>query len=197
MLGNERKDCAYCEPLVLLSLHRVLLHVTHLHLLKVAVWVRRRHAHRWVDRGWWSGPVRSSSWAGIVLAATPGETNTRVADRIALHLVDGHLGGVTLNELNEAASFAWGDLDIGDLAKALEERPEFILGDVSREASNEDGGVVRVSELVHGLRRAIVAHWRGSHGVHSKGASATAGAGLHVHATRSARAAALVLGGRS
>ena len=89
--------------------------------------------------------------AGVVLGATPGEADARVADRISLHLVDCHLCGVAVNELDETASFAGRDLDVGDFAESLEERAKLVLGDVARETANENSGVVGVSELVHGL----------------------------------------------
>jgi hypothetical protein len=69
---------------------------------------------------------------------------------------------MTLYELDEAATLSRWDLHVGNLTKALEERTKFIFGDVSRETSDEDGGVVRVSELVHGLRGTIVTEWRRS-----------------------------------
>ena len=87
--------------------------------------------------------------ARVVLRAAPAEANTRVANGIALHLIDGHLRGMTVDELDKATALARGDLDIGDLAKALEERAQLILSDIAREATDEDSGVVRVSELVH------------------------------------------------
>jgi predicted transcriptional regulator len=66
-----------------------------------------------------------------------------------LHLVDGHLGSVAVDELNKAAALSRWDLDVGDLPKALEEGAKFVLGDIAREAADKDGGVVRVGELVH------------------------------------------------
>jgi hypothetical protein len=67
----------------------------------------------------------------VVLRSTPAETHAGVADGVTLHLVDGHLGGVTVDELNEATALAGGDLDIGDLTEALEERSQLVLGNVS------------------------------------------------------------------
>lgn len=105
---------------------------------------------------------------------------------------------MSLNELDEAASLAWGDLDVGNLTKALEEGAELVLGNVSREAANEDGRVVRVGELVHGLRGTIVAaaataaHGGRAHRVHAERTPAL----RHAHAARPARATTLVLGSR-
>ena len=59
---------------------------------------------------------------------------------------------MTLNKLDEAAALARWDLDVGDLAKALEERAKFILGDIARQTTDEDRGVVRIRELIHRLR---------------------------------------------
>jgi hypothetical protein len=56
---------------------------------------------------------------------------------------------VAVNELDEAAALAGGNLDVSDLAESLEEAAKLILGNVAAEASDEDSGVVRVSELVH------------------------------------------------
>jgi hypothetical protein len=85
----------------------------------------------------------------VVLRSTPAETDTRVSDRITLHLVDGHLGGVAMDKLDETAALARRYLDIGDLTKALEERSQLVLGDVAGKTTNEDSGVVGISELVH------------------------------------------------
>lgn len=162
------------------------------------VGVLRRHAHSWAERHWWRWrrAVWGASWTGVVLGTTPAKTDTRVADRVALHLVDGHLGGVTLDELDETASLAWGNLNVSDFTEALEERAELILGDVAGKATDENRGVVRVSELVHGLRSAIVvAHGGSTHGIHAHvGAAWTLG---HAHSTGTAGATALVLGGSS
>lgn len=125
-----------------------------------------------------SGAVRAASRAGVVLRAAPAQTHARVTDWVSLHLVDGHLCGVTLNELNEAASLAGRDFDVGDLTKSLEERAELILGNIPGKATDEDGCVVGVSELVHGLGSTVEAHRRSTHRrVH---ASRTG----HAHATR-------------
>jgi hypothetical protein len=105
-----------------------------------------RHAH--VVRGRRGRSVRSAD-AGVVLRSAPAEADTGVSDGVALHLVDGHLGGVAVDKLNETASLARWYLDIGDFTKALEEWSKLILGDIARKTSNEDGGVVGVSELVH------------------------------------------------
>lgn len=90
------------------------------------------HAHaRAID--WWRRcrAVGSTSGPGVVLRTTPAEADARVADGVALHLVDGHLRRVTLHELDETASLAWWDLDVGDLAEALEEGAELVLGDIA------------------------------------------------------------------
>ena len=159
---------------------------------KVAVRVvLRRHAHGRVDGRWRGGAVRGAGWARVVLRAAPAEAHARVADRVALHLVDGHLGGVALDELDEAAALAGRDLDVGDLAEALEEGTELVLGDVAGKAADEHGGVVGVRELVHRLGSTVVAgHWRGAHGVHAHGVRAAG----HATHTGSTSCAALVLG---
>lgn len=151
----------------------------------------RRHAHGRVD-GWWRGrAVRGASGARVVLRAAPAEAHARVADGVALHLVDSHLGGVALDELDEAAALSGRDLDIGDLAEALEEGTELVLGDVAGKTANEHSGVVRVGELVHRLGSTVVAgHGRGAHGVHAHGVRATG----HATHARSTGCAALVLG---
>jgi hypothetical protein len=85
-------------------------------------------------------------------------------------LIDGHLSGVALDKLNETAALSWRDLDVGNLAKALEERAKLVLGNITGQATDEDGGVVRIGELIHRLRCAIVTQWRGStHAIHSWG----------------------------
>lgn len=91
------------------------------------------------------------TYARIVLRSAPREADARVTDRIALHLIDGHLSCVTVDELNEATTLAGRDLDVGDLAEALEEGAELILGDVARQTANKHGSVVRIRELVHRL----------------------------------------------
>jgi hypothetical protein len=151
-----------------------------------------RHAHGRVDWGWRRRAVRGASRARVVLRSAPAEADARVADRVALHLVDGHLSSVTLDELDEATALSGRDLDVGDLAKALEEGTKLILSDVARKATDEHGGVVGVGELVHGLRSTVVAgHRRGTHRVHAHGVRATG----HAAHTRGTSSAALVLGG--
>ena len=106
---------------------------------------------------------------------------------------------MTLHELHETTAFSRGDLDVGDLSEALEEGAQLVLSYVARQTSDEDGGVVGIGELVHGLRRAVVAERRGSaHRVHSRShtSSATHGAG-HGHASSWAATAGLVLGSGS
>ena len=100
---------------------------------------------------------------------------------------------MALDELHEAASLSGRNLDIGDLAEALEERSQLILSNVARQTSNEDGRVVGIRELVHGLGCTVIAKWRGgTHGVHSRSHSRTHGA-RHGHASWAA-ATGLVLG---
>jgi hypothetical protein len=84
---------------------------------------------------------------------------------------------MTLNELDETAALARRDLDIGDLAKSLEERAKLILGDIAGQSTNKNGRVVGVGELVHRLRSTVEAHRWSTHGrVHTRGAR-------HAHAT--------------
>lgn len=96
---------------------------------------------------------------------------------------------MALHELNEPTAFPGRDLDVGDFAKALKEGTQLVLGDISRKATHENGGVIRVRELVHRLWGTIVADWRGSHGVHAHGALTTS---RHT-ATHSARSGAACL----
>lgn len=73
---------------------------------------------------------------------------------------------MALDKLNETTAFARWNLDIGNFPETLEERTQLILGDIARQASNENGSVVWVGELVHGLRAlllSIVRHRRSSH----------------------------------
>jgi hypothetical protein len=101
---------------------------------------------------------------------------------------------VTLDELDKTTALSGRDLDVGDLAKALEEGTKLILSDVTRKATNEHGGVVGVGELVHGLRSTVVAgHRRGTHRVHAHGIRAT----RHAAHARGTSSTALVLGGGS
>jgi hypothetical protein len=95
---------------------------------------------------------------------------------------------VTLDELDEAAAFSGGDLDVGDFAEALEEGAQLIFRNVPRKSSDKNGGIVRIGKLIHGLLLLLLAvegHWRTSHGgwVH-RAASAR-----HSHSTRTTRAA--------
>lgn len=139
----------------------------YLHWSEIAVRVRRRHTHRWVHRWRRSGTVWGAGGTRIVLATSPAETDPRIPNRIALHLVDGHLCCVTLDELNKPAALPGRNLDVGNFSEALEERPELVLRDIPRKPSNKDCGVVRVGELVHWLRLAIVSDRRTSHVVHA------------------------------
>lgn len=160
-----------------------------LHRGKPAILVSRGHAHGGVHgRRWRSRTVGAASRARVVLGAAPAEAHARVADGVALHLVDGHLGSVALDELDETTAFAGRNLDVGDFTESLEERAQLILGDVAGQTTNEDSGVVGVGELVHGLGSAVEAHGRAAHrGVH-------AGRAGHAH-VGSTDAGTLVLGG--
>lgn len=161
---------------------------------KVAVRVVRRHTHGRVDRRRRRGAVRGASRARVVLRAAPAETDTGVANGVALHLVDGHLSSMALDELDETAAFSRRDLDVSDLAEALEEGTELVLGDVAGKATDEHSSVVGVGELVHRLGSAVVAGHRGSaHGVHAHGVGTT----RHATHARSTGGAALVLGSGS
>lgn len=152
--------------------------------------MRRSHAHVGGVHGRWRcRPVRSAGRTRVVLRPTPAQTHARVANRIALHLVDGHLGGVTLDELHETAALARRDLDVGDFAKALEERAKLILCHVARQTANEHRGVVGIRELVHRLRGTIVTHRRTTH------RRIQAGRARNAH-TRGVVVGALVLGRR-
>lgn len=161
-----------------------------LHWGKPAILVSRGHAHGGVHgRGRGSRSVGAASRTGVVLGTAPAQTDTGVTNGVALHLVDGHLSSVALDELDETTALARGNLDVGDLAEALEEGAELILGDVARKTTNEDGGVVGVGELVHGLRSTVEAHGGTAHrGVHAGGA----GHAAHVGSTDTRT---LVLGG--
>jgi hypothetical protein len=162
------------------------IYTTYLKGLKLAIWVSRRHAHwliLWWGRSW---AIGSAGGSRVVLRSAPGETDTGVANRVTLHLVDGHLGGVTLDELDEATTLSGGDLDVGDLTEALEERAKLILSDVSGQASNENCGVVGVGELVHWLRSTVITQWWGStHAVHIRCSHATSHSTRHWHTSRS------------
>ena len=122
-----------------------------------------RHAHARVYWRWWRWSIRSPSWARIVLATAPRKADSRISNRIPLHLVDGHFGCVALDELNETTPLSRWDLDIGDLSKALEEGAELIFGYIAGKTANEDGSVVGIGELVHRLRSAVVPDWRITH----------------------------------
>jgi hypothetical protein len=133
----------------------------------------RRHAHRWEYRWRRRRTIGSSGRTRVVLTATPRKPDPRVTDGVALHLVDSHLCCVSLNKLHKTTSLARRYLDIGDFAKALEEGTKFVLRHISRKPSNENGGIVGISKLVHGLRGTIVAHWGSTHGIHAHWSSGT------------------------
>ena len=102
---------------------------------------------------------------------------------------------MALYKLDEAATFARRNLDVGDFTEALEEGAELVLSDIARQATDEDGGVVGVGELIHGLGSAIVAHGRSAHGVNAHARTATLLG--HAHASGAAWTTALVLGSGS
>lgn len=104
------------------------------------------HAHVMRRRG---GRTVGGTNSRVVLRATPAQAHSRVANGVALHLVDGHFRSVAVHELHEATALARGDLDVGDLSEALEEGSELILGDVAREPADKHGSVVGIGELVH------------------------------------------------
>ena len=93
-------------------------------------------------------PVRGTH-TRVVLTATPGQADTGVADGVALHLIDGHLCSMTVDELDEAAALARRNLDVGDLPEALEKGTELILGNVPRESADKNSSIVWVGELIH------------------------------------------------
>lgn len=105
----------------------------------------RRHA---VMRRRRSRTVRSTH-ARVVLRAAPRKADARVPNRISLHLIDRHLGGVTVDKLNEATALSGRDLDVGNFAKSLEEGTQLVLRDIARQSTDKDSSVIRVSELVH------------------------------------------------
>ena len=131
----------------------------YLHRSIVAVLVLRRHTHGGINRWWWSGAIWSTSWTRVVLTAAPAETDTRIPDRISLHLIDGHLCCMTLYELDEATALARWDLDVGNFAEALEEGAQFVFSNIARQTTNEDRRVVRIGELVHRLRLTTIVRW--------------------------------------
>jgi hypothetical protein len=134
--------------------------------------VLRWHGHRREHGRRRRRAVGSAGGTRVVLTATPRQPNPRVANGVALHLVDRHLGRMPLNKLHKTTALSGRNLDVSDFSEALEERTKFIFSDVSRESSDEDSGVVWVGKLVHGLGSSIVTHRGGTHGVHaSHGAS--------------------------
>ena len=163
--------------------------ITYLQGSIVAIMMRRWHPHGRVNRRRRRRTIRGAGGTGVVLATTPAQPNSRIADGITLHLVDGHFRRVTLHELNEAAALPRRYLDVSDLAEPLEEGTELVFGHVPRESANEDGGIVRIRELVHRLGSAVVSNRRVSHGVHAYRALTR-----HRHAARSS-CSRLVFGG--
>lgn len=114
-----------------------------------------RHAAHVVRRGRRRAIRRADT--RVVLRATPRQADARVSNWITLHLVDRHLCSMSVNELDEATALSRGDLDVGDFAKALEERAELIFSDITREAANENSRIVGVGELVHRLHHRALA----------------------------------------
>lgn len=186
------EECVSRPPASHLIRDRAARVIAHLHGGEPAVLVGWGHAHGGVHGRWrGSRAVGAAGGAGVVLGATPAKAHTGVTDGVALHLVDGHLSGVALDELNETTALSGGNLDVGDFSKALEERAELILSDVAGQATDEDSGVVGVGELVHGLGSTIEGHGRATHGrVHASGAGHT-----HTSGTVATNAGTLVLGG--
>lgn len=186
------EECVSRPPASHLIRDRAARVIAHLHGGEPAVLVGRGHTHGGVHgrrRG--SRAVGAAGGAGVVLGATPAEANAGVTDGVALHLVDGHLGSVALDELDETTALSGGNLDVGDFSEALEERAELILGDVAGQTTNEDSGVVGVGELVHRLGSTVEGHGRAAHGrVHASGAGHT-----HASSTVAANTGTLVLGG--
>ena len=74
---------------------------------------------------------------------------------------------MSLHELDKATALSRWNLDVGDLAEALEERAQLIFSDVPRQTADEDGGIVGIGELVHRLRLASVVRWHGRTALHS------------------------------
>ncbi len=163
---------------------------TYLHWSKVTVRMSRRHAHRRIDRRRWGRAVRSAGRSGVVLTATPAEPDSGVTDGVALHLIDRHLCSMALYELDEAAAFARGNLDICNLPKPLKEGAQLVFRDVAGESTDEDSRVIRIRELIHRLGRTVVSHWRRAHRVHADRTGTR-----HSHSRH--RCAALVLGSSS
>ena len=91
---------------------------------------------------------------------------------------------MTLDKLNKAATLSGRNFDVCDLTKALEERTKLVLRDISGKPSDEDRSVIRVCELVHGLRLTIVSDWGVPHVVHAtNGRSSRAGWTWHTHSS--------------
>lgn len=102
---------------------------------------------------------------------------------------------MALHELHKATAFSGRDLDVGDFTKALKEGTKLVFGYISRKATNENGGVVRVRELVHRLWGTIVADRRSSHGVHAHWAL-TSSRHTAAHSGRSSAASLILRGSR-
>jgi hypothetical protein len=119
------------------------------------IWVlARSHSH--IMRRRRSRAVGSAN-ARVVLGTTPAQADTRVPDRIALHLVDGHLSGVAVDKLDEPATLARRNLDVGYLTESLKEAPKLVLGNITRKTTDKDSRVIGIRELIHLSRRVIAA----------------------------------------
>ncbi|KAH3672135.1 hypothetical protein WICPIJ_010129 [Wickerhamomyces pijperi] len=78
----------------------------------------------------------------------PAQSDSGVANRVPLHLSDGHFGRVSRGELNKPTAFTQWDLHVGDVTEGLEVVFEIFLGDDGWQATDEHSGVVWISELV-------------------------------------------------
>lgn len=168
--------------------------MTYLKRSKIAIRMSWWHAHRLILWGRWCRSVWCSSRARIVLGSAPGKANTRVTNGIALHLIDSHLGGMALDELDKSTSFSWRNLDVSDFSKALEKRSELVLSNISRQTAHENGSIVWIRELVHWLGSTVVTHWGSTHRVHARSHTTRHTTTLHSwHATWRSTSAGLVL----
>lgn len=85
------------------------------------------------------------------MSAAPGQTHPRHADLVAVQLIDGHLGASAVNILDEAAPFAWRDLDIRDIAIGSKKTTELVLVHDTGQPADKDRCIVRVRKLVVGI----------------------------------------------
>lgn len=56
---------------------------------------------------------------------------------------------MTMDELDKTTTLSRRNLDVSYLAKALEERAKLVFSDIAGQATNKDGGVVGIGELIH------------------------------------------------